>query len=43
MGPFGSNVSGTVSEVSGAIGAMVTAAVEDGAHRVLVEVVIDGP
>lgn len=43
MGPFGSIVSGTVSEVSGAIGAMVSAAVEDGARRVLVEVVIDGP
>jgi uncharacterized protein YqgV (UPF0045/DUF77 family) len=41
MGPFGSMVSGTVNEMSGAIGAMVTAAVEDGAHRVLVEVVVD--
>ncbi|MFV1971364.1 MAG: thiamine-binding protein [Acidimicrobiia bacterium] len=41
MGPFGSFVSGTVDEVSGAIGAMVAAAVEDGARRVLVEVVID--
>lgn len=41
MGPFGSTVSGTVHEVSGAIGAMVTAAANDGANRVLVEVVID--
>jgi uncharacterized protein YqgV (UPF0045/DUF77 family) len=41
MGPFGSTVSGTVHEVSPAIGAMVTAAVQDGANRVLVEVVID--
>jgi uncharacterized protein YqgV (UPF0045/DUF77 family) len=41
MGPFGSTVSGTVHEVSPAIGAMVTAAVHDGANRVLVEVVID--
>ncbi len=41
MGPFGSTVSGTVDEVSDAIGAMVTAAVRDGANRVLVEVVID--
>jgi uncharacterized protein YqgV (UPF0045/DUF77 family) len=41
MGPFGSTVSGTVHEISGAIGAMVTAAVQDGAGRVLVEVEID--
>jgi uncharacterized protein YqgV (UPF0045/DUF77 family) len=41
MGPFGSTVSGTVDEVSGAIGAMVIAAAHDGANRVLVEVVID--
>jgi uncharacterized protein YqgV (UPF0045/DUF77 family) len=42
MGPFGSTVSGTVDEVSGAFGAMVTAAAHDGANRILVEVVIDG-
>jgi uncharacterized protein YqgV (UPF0045/DUF77 family) len=41
MGPFGSTVSGAVHDVSPAIGAMVTAAVDDGASRVLVEVVID--
>ena len=41
MGPFGSTVSGTVGQVSDAIGAMVTAATHDGANRVLVEVVID--
>jgi uncharacterized protein YqgV (UPF0045/DUF77 family) len=41
MGPFGSTVSGTVTEVSHAIGSMVTAAAQDGANRVLVEVVID--
>ena len=41
MGPFGSTVSGTVHEVSPAIGAMVTAAVHDGADRVLVEVEIE--
>lgn len=40
MGPFGSTVSGGVSEVSAAVGAMVTAAVQDGAKRVLVEVLI---
>jgi uncharacterized protein YqgV (UPF0045/DUF77 family) len=43
MGPFGSTVSGTVGEVSGAIGEMVSAAARDGASRVLVEVVIDPP
>ena len=41
MGPFGSAVSGAVHDVSPAIGAMVTAAVDDGASRVLVEVGID--
>jgi len=41
MGPFGSTVAGSVHEVSPAIGAMVTAAVHDGANRVLVEVEID--
>lgn len=41
MGPFGSAVSGTVDEVSGAISAMVIAATNDGASRVLVEVVIE--
>jgi uncharacterized protein YqgV (UPF0045/DUF77 family) len=41
MGPFGSTVAGTIDEISGAIGAMVTAAAHDGANRVLVEVVID--
>ncbi|MCL1601778.1 MAG: thiamine-binding protein [Actinomycetia bacterium] len=43
MGPFGSTVVGSVHEVSPAIGAMVTAAVHDGADRVLVEVEIDQP
>ncbi|MEE8457186.1 MAG: thiamine-binding protein [Acidimicrobiia bacterium] len=41
MGPFGSTVTGAVDEVSGAIGLMVAAAAQDGAERVLVEVVID--
>ena len=41
MGPFGSTVSGEVEELSEAIGAMVTAAANDGARRVLVEVVMD--
>jgi uncharacterized protein YqgV (UPF0045/DUF77 family) len=41
MGPFGSTVTGEVDEVSGAIGLMVAAAAQDGADRVLVEVVID--
>ena len=40
MGPFGSTVSGKVDEVSQAVSAMVAAAVEDGAQRVLVEVLI---
>ena len=41
MGAFGSTVSGSVEDVSGAVGAMVAAAAKDGANRVLVEVVID--
>lgn len=41
MGPFGSSVSGEVQELADAVGAMVTAAVSDGARRVLVEVVMD--
>jgi uncharacterized protein YqgV (UPF0045/DUF77 family) len=41
MGPFGSSVSGEVDELADAIGAMVTAAANDGARRVLVEVVMD--
>ncbi len=41
MGPFGSTVTGTVETVSEAIKAMAEAAVKDGAHRVLVEMVID--
>ena len=40
MGPFGSTVSGKVEEVSLAVSAMVTAAVNDGAERVLVELLI---
>ena len=40
MGPFGSMVTGEVAEVSEAVSAMVAAAVEDGAQRVLVEVLI---
>ncbi|GMQ94311.1 MAG: hypothetical protein BMS9Abin12_1798 [Acidimicrobiia bacterium] len=41
MGPFGSTVTGEVESVSDAIGPMVKSAVKDGAHRVLVEVVIE--
>lgn len=41
MGPFGSTVTGEVEGVSDAIGPMIASAVKDGAHRVLVEVVID--
>lgn len=41
MGPFGSAVKGDIDELSDAIGAMVSAAVRDGAKRVLVEVVMD--
>ncbi len=41
MGPFGSSVTGNVAEVSDAIAAMVVSAVSDGAHRVLVEVVME--
>jgi len=41
MGPFGSSVSGEVEDLADAIGAMVNAAVHDGARRVLVEVVMD--
>ena len=41
MGPFGSSVSGEVEELSEAIGAMVAAAANDGARRVLVEVVLN--
>jgi uncharacterized protein YqgV (UPF0045/DUF77 family) len=41
MGPFGSTVKGTVSDVSDGIGAMVSAAADDGAHRVRIEVTID--
>lgn len=41
MGPFGSSVAGEVGDVLDAAGAMVAAAVESGAHRVLVDVVID--
>lgn len=43
MGPFGSTVRGTVSDVSDGIGAMVSAAADDGAHRVRIEVTIDQP
>jgi len=38
MGPFGSTVEGDVDVVTSAIASMVKAAVNDGAHRVLVEV-----
>jgi uncharacterized protein YqgV (UPF0045/DUF77 family) len=41
MGPFGSSVSGEIEELANAVGAMVSAAVNDGARRVLVEVVTD--
>ena len=41
MGPFGSTVKGTVNDVSDGIGAMVSAAADDGAHRVRIEVTID--
>jgi uncharacterized protein YqgV (UPF0045/DUF77 family) len=41
MGPFGSSVTGDVDALSDAIGAMVSAAVRDGARRVLVEVVME--
>ena len=40
MGPFGSSVSGDIDELSNAISAMVRAAANDGARRVLVEVVM---
>jgi uncharacterized protein YqgV (UPF0045/DUF77 family) len=40
MGPFGSSVSGEVEDLADAIGAMVAAAANDGAQRVLVEVVM---
>ncbi len=41
MGPFASIVTGDVEDLSGAIGAMVEAAMEHGAERVLIEVVAD--
>jgi uncharacterized protein YqgV (UPF0045/DUF77 family) len=41
MGPFGSAVTGRLEEVSSALGAMVNAAVSDGAQRVRVEVMIE--
>jgi uncharacterized protein YqgV (UPF0045/DUF77 family) len=41
MGPFGSSVSGEVDDLADAIGAMVTAAANDGARRVLIDVVMD--
>ena len=41
MGPFGSSATGGVAEVSDAIAAMVVSAVNDGARRVLVEVVLE--
>ena len=41
MGPFGSSVSGDIDELSDAISAMVRAAANDGARRVLVEVVMN--
>jgi uncharacterized protein YqgV (UPF0045/DUF77 family) len=41
MGPFGSSVAGDVKDLADAIGAMVSAAANDGARRVLVEVVMD--
>jgi len=41
MGPFGSSVAGDVDDLAEAIGAMVAAAANDGARRVLVEVVMD--
>jgi uncharacterized protein YqgV (UPF0045/DUF77 family) len=41
MGPFGSTVKGTVSDVSDGIGAMVSAAAADGAERVRIEITID--
>jgi uncharacterized protein YqgV (UPF0045/DUF77 family) len=41
MGPFGSSVAGDVDDLANAIGAMVSAAANDGARRVLVEVVMD--
>lgn len=41
MGPFGSTASGSVDAVSEGIGAMIAAAVNNGALRVLVEVVIE--
>jgi len=40
MGPFGSSVAGEVEDLADAIGAMVSAAANDGAKRVLVEVVM---
>lgn len=43
MGPFGSTVTGEVTELSDAIGAMVISAARDGAQRVLVEVVMERP
>ncbi len=43
MGPFGSTVTGEVERVSGAIRPMITSAVDGGAHRVLVEVVLNRP
>lgn len=38
MGPFGSSVEGDIGDVASAIDAMVQAAINDGADRVLVEI-----
>ena len=38
MGPFGSSVDGSIETVAPAIEAMVSAAINDGADRVLVEI-----
>ncbi len=41
MGPFGSTATGEVQNVTEAIGPMISSAVQGGARRVLVEVVIE--
>lgn len=38
MGPFGSSVAGDIADIAPAIDAMVQAAINDGADRVLVEI-----
>lgn len=42
MGPFASRATGAASDMPDAIRKMLASAFEHGAHRVLVEVVIDG-